>query len=71
MPGLSAKAEYLYYDLGSYHLAMPQYSVSLPTGAALANMTTSFRAHADGQLVRAGLNYHFDWAAPEAIVAKY
>ena len=71
MPGLSAKAEYLYYDLGSYNLAVPTYSASLPTGATFANMATSFRGRADGQLLRAGLNYHFDWAAPAAIIAKY
>ncbi len=71
MPGLSAKAEYLYYDLGSYSLALPQYAVNLTKGAALADVTTSYRGRANGQLVRAGLNYHFDWAAPEAIVAKY
>lgn len=71
LPGLSAKAEYLFYDLGSHGLAAPQYSVSLPAGPALADVTTAFHARANGQLVRAGLNYHFDWAAPEAIVAKY
>ena len=71
MPGLSAKAEYLYYDLGCHSLDMPQYSVNLPTGAALANMATSFRTRADGQLVRAGLNYHFDWAEPAPLVARY
>ena len=71
MPGLSAKAEYLHYDLGSYSLAVPGYSASLPTGATFANMATSFRARADGQLVRAGLNYHFDWAEPAPLVARY
>jgi len=67
----SAKAEYLYHDLGYYDLAMPELMVNRMSGAAFANMATSFRAHADGQLVRASLNYHFDWAAPAPIVAKY
>ena len=70
-PGWSAKAEYLYYDLGSYSAALPQYAVKLTNGAALADVATAFRGRANGQLVRAGLNYHFDLAAPEAIVAKY
>ncbi len=71
LPGLSAKAEYLYYDLGSFSSVLPQYAVNLTSGAALADVTTSYRGRANGQLVRAGLNYHFDWAAPEAIIAKY
>jgi len=71
LPGLSAKAEYLYYDLGYYDLAMPELMVNRMSGAAFANMATSFRAHADGQLVSASLNYHLDWAAPAPIVAKY
>jgi opacity protein-like surface antigen len=71
LPGLSAKAEYLYYGLGSYSAALPQYAVNLTNGAALADVTTSYRGRANGQLVRAGLNYHFDWAAPAAIIAKY
>ncbi|HTO80372.1 MAG TPA: TonB-dependent receptor [Methylocystis sp.] len=71
MPGLSAKAEYLYYDLGSYSAALPQYAVNLTNGAALAEVSTSYHGRANGQLVRAGLNYHFDWGAPAAIIAKY
>jgi opacity protein-like surface antigen len=70
-PGWSAKAEYLYYDLGSYSASLPQYAVNLTNGAAFADVATSYRGRANGQLLRAGLNYHFDLAAPEAIVAKY
>ncbi len=69
-PGWSAKAEYLYYDLGNFTVGMPQYTTALATGTSFVNTATTLRAHADGQLVRAGLNYHFDWAAPAPLVAN-
>ena len=73
-PNWSAKVEYLYYDLGtvSYSgLVAPL----LQGGAAgapnplFANFYQT-RARFDGNIVRAGVNYHFNWGAPP-VVAKY
>lgn len=55
---LSAKAEYIYYDLGvvSYNG-----SPSMTTALGLSNSALpNTRVHYDGQMVRFGLNYHFD-----------
>ena len=54
---LSLKAEYLYVDLGSDNVSWSD-PVLFP-GAAL---TYNYR-HTD-HIVRAGLNWKFDWAAP-------
>jgi outer membrane immunogenic protein len=70
MPNWSTKVEYLYYDLGSV----------LATGAVVSGLTAnnalgwayapSASARFNGHIVRAGLNYHFNWA-PAPVVAKY
>ncbi len=55
---LTAKAEYLYTDLGS---------VSTPLGGG-----GTARTRADFHAVRAGLNWKFDWSgAPEPVTSKY
>ena len=68
-PALSAKIEYLYYDLGSKTLTNAEISPLaaqgffgvLPTFVANAtNVSTRY----NGQVVRAGLNYRFDWSEP-------
>jgi outer membrane immunogenic protein len=75
-PNWSAKVEYLYYDLGSVSFSSsPLIDVNLPPGAFAgtpfyilgANHTIRF----NGNIVRAGVNYHFNWAAPAPVVAKY
>ncbi len=76
-PNWSVKAEYLYYDLGSVtnNLTLTQNCVpgtcadpaAGPWGAALVRSTTRFR----GNIVRAGINYHFNWWTPAPVVAKY
>ncbi|PDT87009.1 hypothetical protein CO669_27535 [Bradyrhizobium sp. Y36] len=58
----SAKAEYLYYDLGSRTITGGQTN---PVGADFATYNFSTR----GSIVKAGLNYKIDWAGP--VVAKY
>ena len=70
-PNWSAKVEYLYYDLGNV-----TYSVSpLVTVAGALNPFTFNAVQAqsrfDGHIVRAGLNYHFNWGAPAPVYAKY
>ncbi len=66
----SAKVEYLYYDLGSVSVGGPALLYNpVMFGMALGASQTSARFN--GHVVRAGLNYHFHWAAPAAVVAKY
>ena len=69
-PRWSVKAEYLYYDLGRVTFSMSPLVHSflgMPgiVGAPVAS--TRF----NGNIVRAGLNYHFNWGMPAPIVAKY
>ena len=71
MPNWSAKAEYLYYDLGGINVSMPQISINPAAGAFSGAVATQFRSRADGQIVRAGLNHHFDWGVPAPVIAKY
>ncbi|MDJ0450227.1 outer membrane beta-barrel protein [Methylocystis sp. JR02] len=75
-PNWSAKVEYLYYDLGSVTVAgSPLVNIGGPASAvpggtyssAFPQVTTRF----NGNIVRAGLNYHFNWGAPAPVVAKY
>ena len=68
LPNWSAKVEYLYYDLGS--VATP---TAVLSGAGVGNgLSTGYIANAkfNGHIVRAGLNYHFNWGAAP-VVAKY
>jgi outer membrane immunogenic protein len=71
MPNWSAKLEYLYYDLGS--VTTPTAFVDgftnghNPSWSYASNAT----AHFNGNIVRAGVNYHFNWGAPATVVAKY
>jgi outer membrane immunogenic protein len=48
----SAKLEYLHYDLGNLDLTLTD-----PAGAFLASTSTRYA----GDIVRAGVNYHFTW----------
>jgi outer membrane immunogenic protein len=57
-PGWSLKAEYLHVDLGSA-------ACSIPNCSAFSVDNAPFRA----EIVRAGLNYRFNWSGP--IMAKY
>lgn len=73
LPNWSAKAEYLYYDLGSMSgnatiIRIPNSAVNTePTAVqAIANLNSALR----GNIVRAGVNYHFNWGAVP-IVAKF
>jgi outer membrane immunogenic protein len=66
-PNWSGKVEYLYYDLGTVTYTGP---LSSPTGVpptyGISQSTTRFNGH----IVRAGVNYHFNWD-PAPVVAKY
>jgi outer membrane immunogenic protein len=60
-PNWSVKVEYLYLDLGAPTVSIP--SSTIP--AIVFSTSTPFRE----QIVRVGVNYHFDWARP--VVARY
>lgn len=71
LPKLSLKVEYLYYDLGSvtYHLGtLANYSNA---GTLFTLSAPVSKARFNGNVVRAGLNYHIDWGFPAPVVAKY
>lgn len=75
MPNWSAKAEYLYYDLGSQDLILNTYAGPLASGAAVGTSTglwtaSSINPRTTGNLIRAGVNYHFN-SAPAPVVAKF
>jgi outer membrane immunogenic protein len=70
MPNWSLKVEYLYYDLGSVSYGLSTLNNFNTAGTLFTSgapfSTTSFR----GNIVRAGLNYHFN-LLPPPVVAKY
>ncbi|MGD9545727.1 MAG: outer membrane protein [Methylocystis sp.] len=66
MPHWSAKVEYLYYDLGNVYNTGVLTSNAVPSLYAAFQQNTRF----NGNIVRAGVNYHFNWGAAP-VVAKY
>jgi outer membrane immunogenic protein len=62
LPGWSAKAEYLHYDLGSLSYGMSPLMTStlkLLKPAPLTTNTLQSKAGFTGDIVRAGINWHF------------
>jgi outer membrane immunogenic protein len=71
-PNWSAKVEYLYYDLGRVTFNSSATAASLlATGDVVFGNAHQVSGHFSGNIVRAGLNYHFNWGAPAPVVAKY
>jgi|SRR5579875_2711177 outer membrane immunogenic protein len=71
LPNWSAKVEYLYYDLGTVTA-----TALLNAVAPVAPITGVYGAVQDrtrfnGNIVRLGVDYHFNWGAPAPVVAKY
>jgi outer membrane immunogenic protein len=69
-PNWSVKAEYLYYDLGKVTFGaggLTHFSAGPALFTDLPVASTRFNGH----IIRAGLNYHFDWWNPSPVVAKY
>ncbi len=68
----SAKVEYLYYDLGPASWDVGALSAVLlpplpqPPGGVGSISWSRASTRFDGHIVRAGLNYHFDWAAVQS-----
>src|ERR1700730_4457235 len=69
-PNWSLKVEYLYYDLGRVTYALAPIQQFGGFGTLLETVTAvQASTRFNGNIVRAGLNYHFIWPAP--VVAKY
>jgi outer membrane immunogenic protein len=68
-PNWSAKLEYLYYDLGSYNILAETQGVTLNTRASV-NSVSLVSGQFHGNIVRVGLNYHFNFDPSAPIVAK-
>jgi len=67
-PNWSVKAEYLYVDFGTRTYYSPLVATIAPAAVGNGyNWTTTVRER--DNIVRVGLNYKFNWAAP--VVAKY
>ncbi|MCC3245936.1 outer membrane beta-barrel protein [Methylocystis sp. WRRC1] len=66
---LSAKLEYLYYDLGGVTLSTPSYFPltfsDVQTKALTLADASRYTTRYNGHILRAGLNYRFDWSIPE------
>jgi outer membrane immunogenic protein len=69
-PNWSAKVEYLYYDLGTVTQNFSIASVD-PALGGVAVFGGQARARINGNIVRAGVNYHFNWGSAAPVVAKY
>lgn len=71
MPNWSAKVEYLYYDLGnsSANTVNILYPAQTKLSSEVQNVS-SFSTRFNGNIVRTGVNYHFNWGSAP-IVAKY
>ena len=76
MPNWSAKVEYLYYDLGNVSYSggplddLQQHAHGFSGGKLIAGVVSQSQTRFNGNIVRAGVNYHFNWGAAP-IVAKY
>ncbi len=70
-PRWSAKVEYLYYDLGTITGQPALGVVATAPGAVIGAIGASNSTRFNGHIVRAGVNYHFNWFAPAPVVAKY
>lgn len=77
----SAKLEYLYYDLGSLQMfggaafqtrnAVPPFGAGTPQGEVATIAGQNVSARFNGNILRAGVNYHFDWDTVVPLVAKF
>jgi outer membrane immunogenic protein len=61
LPNWSAKVEYLYYDLGSVSYATPSLVGSFNTGGVRYSINPEVTTRFNGDMVRAGVNYHFNF----------
>ena len=71
MPNWSSKVEYLYYDLGTATVPATVAAVFAPGVMTFGALGQQVSSRFNGNIVRAGINYHFNWAAPAPVLAKY
>jgi outer membrane immunogenic protein len=75
LPNWSVKAEYLYYNLGNISGSVT--NIFHPTGFATTGGSiriesiTTYHSNIAGNIVRAGINYHFNFANVAPVVAKF
>jgi outer membrane immunogenic protein len=69
----SAKAEYLYYDLGKVAgtAVNNYYGLGSFSGNNGMQSVTSYSGKVSGNIIRAGVNYHFNLANEAPVVAKF
>jgi outer membrane immunogenic protein len=65
----SAKVEYLYYDLGNRKINA-DYRLFSTNSRPLYLFTSQANIRFNGNIVRAGVNYHFNWE-PAPVIASY
>ena len=72
MPNMSLKAEYLFYDLGNTGNMFFNDAYGYADAAGLFSRisVTNFSQRVNGNIIRAGMNYHFNFASAP-VVAKY
>lgn len=72
LPNMSAKVEYLYYDLGAINATSVNsfYGIGAAYGRNGLKSVTNYSSRLNGNIVRAGVNYHFNFAS-SPVVAKY
>jgi outer membrane immunogenic protein len=72
MPNMSLKAEYLFYDLGNTGNMFFNDAYGYGTAAGLFSRVsvTNFSQRVNGNIVRAGMNYHFNFVSAP-VVAKF
>jgi outer membrane immunogenic protein len=71
-PNWSAKAEYLYYDLGSVTTSVGVLALrGARAGEIFSSAIPVASTRFDGHIARVGVNYHFNWGAPAPAVSKY
>lgn len=67
---MSLRLEYLYFDLGGASFTTPwAVALTAPLGPGAGLFVATHRARFDGHIVRAGLDWHFDYAKIRAIWA--
>ncbi|ARN83663.1 outer membrane protein [Methylocystis bryophila] len=71
LPNWSAKIEYLYYDLGTVTTPVTVVAGFTDGGNLSWAYGANARARFNGNIIRAGVNYHVNWGVPAPVLAKY
>lgn len=70
-PNWSVNAEYLHYDLGRATYSLSALAFFGGDVAPLYSSAPVASTRFNGNIVRAGISYHFSWGVPTPVVAKY